>query len=307
MQSGASWAAILVMSCACGRIGFAPGSDAAMSGDVDARDDAGMIDAPCTAPFMTPSLVTATATAAHEWGGALSADGLELYFGSDRGGGGGGFDIYRSTRASHSAAFGMPALVSEVATGANEDNPFLTSDGLELWFDRAGEIMRATRVDLQSAWQAPQPVAEINSGANDVAAMVRDDLLAVYFASDRTPSSGNIDLYIATRATIGDAFGAPVSLSTINTPSFDCCPHVGERGAQLLFTTYSLVPGNTIGVVALDAMGLPTGPVSPAQLDDVGEEIDVFETPDGKLRGYSYRAMQGTGDFDLYLMERSCP
>ncbi len=63
----------------------------------------------------------------------LSADGNTLYFGANRTGGSGGKDLWICDRDGD--AWGEPANLGPAVNGpGDEDQPFLSSDGRELWF-----------------------------------------------------------------------------------------------------------------------------------------------------------------------------
>ncbi|MDX9769839.1 MAG: hypothetical protein RBT19_05715 [Tenuifilaceae bacterium] len=69
---------------------------------------------------------------------AVSPDGKTLYFTSDRPGGRGGLDIYKSTQDSR-GRWGDPVnLGPRVNTELDEDTPFLTPDGRYLFFSSQG-------------------------------------------------------------------------------------------------------------------------------------------------------------------------
>jgi hypothetical protein len=70
----------------------------------------------------------------------ISPDGLTLYFTSNRPGGYGGLDIYKSTRPSVlSNDWGMPQnLGNTVNSSYNDDTPFITEDGKRLYFSSFG-------------------------------------------------------------------------------------------------------------------------------------------------------------------------
>ncbi|HWH29779.1 MAG TPA: hypothetical protein VNU26_12565 [Mycobacteriales bacterium] len=70
-------------------------------------------------------------------------DGLEVVFASTRGGG--GFDIWTSTRTSVFQPWSPPVPVEAVNTAAPETRPSLSRDGSRLYFGRAGEIYASTR------------------------------------------------------------------------------------------------------------------------------------------------------------------
>jgi Tol biopolymer transport system component len=64
----------------------------------------------------------------------LSADGLTLYFDSDRDGGLTDYKIYVSHRASTSDPFGIPVAVSELNVGATNGDSWHTADGSTVYF-----------------------------------------------------------------------------------------------------------------------------------------------------------------------------
>ncbi len=69
---------------------------------------------------------------------SLSPDGRTLYFTSDRPGGLGGLDIYKSTQDSK-GRWGVPEnLGSRINTEFNENTPFVTPDGKYLFFSSEG-------------------------------------------------------------------------------------------------------------------------------------------------------------------------
>jgi Tol biopolymer transport system component len=66
---------------------------------------------------------------------ALSADGLTLFFASDRPGGQGDLDLWMSTRASPSSPFGKPLNLGPLVNSpAVDTGPFVSADGLTLLF-----------------------------------------------------------------------------------------------------------------------------------------------------------------------------
>ena len=76
----------------------------------------------------------------------VSRDGLEMVFASDRAGGAGAMDIYRTTRASTADAWSAPVnLGPNVNTAAAETRPSLSGDGHRLHFGRLGDIWVSTR------------------------------------------------------------------------------------------------------------------------------------------------------------------
>ena len=99
-------------------------------------------------------------------------------------------------------------------------------------------VMRVQSAQAQkySDWSAPVNVGStINSGSNDQDAALSKDGLSMYFASDRPGGFGGFDIYVSQRASVDDAWGAPVNLgSTLNT-AFDEGNAAFSRDGHLMF------------------------------------------------------------------------
>jgi hypothetical protein len=82
---------------------------------------------------------------------AVTADQLVLYFGSNRGAGAGGFDIWVATRTSTSVAFGAPRVLAELGTTSDETPDWVSSDRCRLYFSSN----RSARYELYVATKTP--------------------------------------------------------------------------------------------------------------------------------------------------------
>jgi len=71
-------------------------------------------------------------TGANEYGPTVTADGVTLYFGSDRAGGYGGYDLYVATY--DGSWGGVENVGSVINTSDNEAHPFISGDGYDLYF-----------------------------------------------------------------------------------------------------------------------------------------------------------------------------
>ncbi len=83
----------------------------------------------------------------------LTSDELTIFFGSyNLPGGLGGYDIWMATRPDMNSPFGAVRNLAEINTVSNEGEPFVSPDGLTLYFESNrngfGQLFRATRQSL---------------------------------------------------------------------------------------------------------------------------------------------------------------
>lgn len=80
-------------------------------------------------------------------------------------------------------------------------------------------------------------VAELNdAAANDIQPNVRADGLEIVLSSNRTGTLGAQDIWVATRAALGDPWSAPVNIGpAVNTAAAETRPALSKDGSQLLF------------------------------------------------------------------------
>jgi Tol biopolymer transport system component len=104
-----------------------------------------------------------------ETGPSISADGLTLFFQSDRPGGHSlnGIDIYTATRSSTSVPFQAVANLGPTINGGyGAGNPSISADGLSLFFfssadGATSDLYVSTRASVNGVWGAP-----VNLGPN---------------------------------------------------------------------------------------------------------------------------------------------
>jgi Tol biopolymer transport system component len=125
--------------------------------------------------------------------------GPVLYFSSTRSG---NSDLYES--ASHGGAFGTASAVAELNTGAQDGQPNLRRDGLEIFFfsSRAGnnDIYSATRPSVSEPWSTPVNLGpSVNSPASETRPSLSWDGTTLYFGSTRAGGDGDSDHYVTTR------------------------------------------------------------------------------------------------------------
>jgi hypothetical protein len=80
----------------------------------------------------------------------------------------------------------------------------------------------------------------VNSSSGDAPDCVSYDGLEMYFDSNRSGGYGAWDLWVSTRETINDDWGAPVNLGpTINTSRSDACAIISADGLELYFNSFN--------------------------------------------------------------------
>jgi len=184
----------------------------------------------------------------HDGAPAVSADGLELYFASDRPGGQGDLDIWVSRRITTNDDWGVPVnLGPTVNSTAADGEPSISADGLELFFSsgRAGglgnaDLYVARRTTIHHDWSEPLNLGpSVNTPSADYAPSLTSDGLTLYFDSNRAGGSGKSDIWMTTRNAIGDPWAEAMNLgSIVNTGAQEISPCVSADGLWLLFRSW---------------------------------------------------------------------
>ncbi len=194
------------------------------------------------APFGAPVLVAWASSSVTDGPLWVRADGLEAIVSSNRSGGLGGFDLWGATRAAIDQPF-VVANLGGVNSALNEWDPFVTSDGLELWLSRRDlpsttttEILRSVRADSSVAFGAPAVVPELAvATASEGNATLDETRTTVVFMSDRPGGIGAMDIWYAMRAAPTEPFGTPALLPSVSSIGRDWDPHLRADGCELVF------------------------------------------------------------------------
>jgi hypothetical protein len=213
--------------------------------------------------FESPAPITEVNSDAFETSSAISADGLTLWFGSDRGGGVGTTDIWMSNRASRSAPWSTPVNVVALNTAAEDIPRPPGQHGLVMpMASKQGgavdyETFLATRPSAGAPFRMPVRVSElVYSDRSTVDAFLSDDGLTLFFSSspfitlaDGGPRPGDAgaapdggttpsaDLYVAWRQSVNDPFSVTQPLDDLNTGGDERDPWLTPDGKTLYFTS----------------------------------------------------------------------
>ncbi len=200
-------------------------------------------DAPWTEPVNLGSPVN---TPSMDYTPSISADGLSLYFSSDRPGGQGDWDIWVSTRQTTAQNWGAPTnLGPRINTPFIDWIPTISADGLELHF--AGpqpgrryelDIWRTKRATTQDDWGEPANLGPVVNGQwNDSAPSLSPDGLTLFYLYcwDGMDYRG-YDVWVTTRPTTDAPWTQPVNLGpSINTFGWDRSASMTADGSLLYF------------------------------------------------------------------------
>jgi Tol biopolymer transport system component len=266
------------------------------------------------------SLGSVINSAMSDYGACISADGLELYFCSERSGGFGSGDIWVSTRQSVNDPWDPPVnLGSTVNSPYSDSYPSLSSDGLTLYFSDAytgtprpgglggGDIWMTTRPSRSASWGTPVNVgAPINNSNLDMSPTISGDGLTLVFNSrDRAGGFGSWDLWMSTRSGVQDPWGQPVNLgSAVNSGNWEGESGLSADGLALVFGSgrTGIVGGYDMWMSTRKTLADPwdvavnLGPVVNSSSDDGTPKV----SPDMRTLYFNSNRPGGFGSYDLF-------
>jgi hypothetical protein len=251
----------------------------------------------------------------------LSADGLEVYISSDRPGGLGYSDIWRSTRENANDPWGPLVNVQEINSRYNEVFPCLSADGLTLYFsdfydwNAAGDrpagvghhdLWMCTRTSRNDSWAAPVNMGTpFNSGNAELYPTISHDGLTFIFASTRSGGLGNYDLWMSTRPAAESAWAAPVNMGPpVNSSSFEAEPCLSTDGLVLFFCSNR---GGGMGSYDMWMTTRPSQATAWSPPVNLGPAINTSSiegapclSPDQKTLYFVSNQPGGIGGWDMY-------
>lgn len=146
-----------------------------------------------TPSLNTPKYLESTAS--------ITPDGKTIYFASDRLGGMGGMDIYKTTMQANNTWSAPVNLGPTINTKANEDAPYIHPDQKTLFFTSDGHNTMGGRDIfvsrlMDNKWTKPENMGyPVNTTANDNYFTLIADGTRAYFSSDRKGGMGGQDIY----------------------------------------------------------------------------------------------------------------
>ena len=300
-------------------------SDSGTESSVDASTDRGIILPPdaqaplcdLTKPFGEPVFIPSANVPGGE-SGSFSSDELTFYSQNNTAN---GFHLYSATRPSRDCSFTPPTLLKNVnnTTGAGDYDPFITYDGLELFFSSDRQIndastwfdlYYATRTSTDDDFSAPTPVPNLNTSLLDRAPALSADKKTLYFNSTGYGDSKG-GIYKSARS--GPNFGAARHID-LGTTTGDSSPIPSPDELTLYFFSER---GGSVGSGDIwmatrptkDAdFGPPTNKGAVATLNTTASEGPRSISPDG-CRMYLVTDRPtpnnaGTGKYNMWVATR---
>jgi Tol biopolymer transport system component len=134
----------------------------------------------------------------------ITADGRSLYFGSGRPGGYGGMDLWVSEKIGDTWSEPINSG-PQINTDGDENRPFVTTDGQELWFDstsRQGHpgpaIFRSTR-QTDGSWGEPEEIISSFAGEPTLTGDGRTLYFVHHYFSSDLSQMIEADIYVSMR------------------------------------------------------------------------------------------------------------
>ncbi|MGZ3756061.1 MAG: OmpA family protein [Mucilaginibacter sp.] len=132
---------------------------------------------------------------------SISADGRTLYFVSNRKGGYGGYDIWKSKLTEK--GWGEPEnLGPNINTAANEQSPFIHADDSTLYFcsngwpGMGGQDLFVSKLGKNGVWQKPENLGyPINTNGDESGLTISANGSTAYFASNNLNGAGGFHIY----------------------------------------------------------------------------------------------------------------
>jgi WD40-like Beta Propeller Repeat len=185
------------------------------------------------APFLL-SGVNSTSLDGHP---SATADGLTMYFDSNRSG---SSSVYVASRSSVQSTFGAPAEVSVLSSMGAAGQPYVLPNGSVLYFSAEvtpgdGQLFFAPHTS--SGFGAPIAISTVNSSFDEQAPAVTPDQLTMFFASRRPDSGaqGGWDIWMSRRSSTGSQFGAATNVQELNSFEDEKPNWISADGCRLYF------------------------------------------------------------------------
>jgi hypothetical protein len=260
-----------------------------------------------TPRFATPVKLASVSGSGTDRDPFLSDDELTIYFTSDRSGS--GTFLYQATRPAIGSAFSSPAKVTEIDNGGDCGKFSMMQNGLYAVFasGRMGsgggsiDVWETSRANTGAPWGAPVQtnVLAVDSVDTEQDPEISSGGLHIYLA--RNTSTSVQEIQIASRATVGTAFGSATRIAALYSGAGDADPALSNDLRVMVFTSGRTGAGSAGGNMwysTRDDNTLPWG--TPLPVPDVNTDSGDGDAHLGSDGCRLYFASDRGSDYDVY-------
>jgi Tol biopolymer transport system component len=222
------------------------------------------------------------------WAPQLAADARTLMFSASLE----SEDLLFAVRAEVGVDFANPFPLVAVNSASADGTPFLSADGLRLYFfstrnnpDGGGrDLWLASRVDLNSQFSELRPLSELNTPSEEQLPWLSEDELTIVFASTRPAELADFNLLQATRTRREAPFDPPQLLANVNSDGLEGRGSLSRDGLTIVLSSTRAggAGADDLWVAQRASLEGPFGePVNLVALNSPARDMDVALSPDG--------------------------
>ena len=192
------------------------------------------------APWQEPTEVMELSSPQFDATPEVSHDGLTITLSSDRpDGGGGGIDLWISTRLTRDDPWEPPVPLAELNTPAEEYAAVTDESGDLVVFNRgvpdhSYDLFQSTRDG--GIWSLPVALVNLSSVSYEADSHLDATGRELYFAGELEGAAGR-DIYVAIRGAAGDDFAVPERIVELSTEFADEDPWVSPDRRLIVFSS----------------------------------------------------------------------
>ena len=131
--------------------------------------------------------------------------------------------------------------------------------------------------DVDAAFGAPTAFAKLNTAVQDAHLRLLPNELAAVFQSNRDGGVGGVDIYTATRTTIGDTWTGIMDVTAVDTASNDSDPSISGDGLAI----YLSLAGDIYSATRPTPTGTFGTPAALATVSSAGSDFAPYVLSDG--------------------------
>jgi hypothetical protein len=187
-----------------------------------------------TASFGKPAVLLGVSTTGNDYDPAISEDGLSLIV-SQYNGVPTAFDLFLYTRASANGAFGARQAIPAIESPEDDTEAAFARHDQTLCFARSSSLIYCSDKSVGAFGTPTAQGALTMGGIGSPYPTESADGLTMYFGSKRSTGAGGVDIWVTTRPTLNDTFGAPVNVKELNSPLDEQPTWLSEDSCRLYF------------------------------------------------------------------------